>query len=135
MSPHTTRVLLVEDTDALRHYYARVLRFHGFQVSEACHGLEALERLDDHEPDLVLTDIMMPVLDGIELIRRIRSKGGLPVVAVTGSGAEVERRARDAGADDVLAKPVQLDELLGKLTAYQDGAGQGCLEGRSSRTL
>jgi two-component system response regulator MprA len=128
MAPHTTRVLLVEDTDALRHYYSRVLRFQGFEVREACNGLEALDRLHDEEPDLVLTDIMMPVLDGLELIRRIRSMGELPVVAVTGSGAEVERQARDAGADDVLAKPVQLDALLGTLAHFQDGVGRGCVD-------
>src|SRR5262245_55523997 len=101
------RVLLVEDTKPLRNYFSRVLRFHGCEVSEASNGQEALDRLPQQDPDLVLTDIMMPVLDGIELIRRIRSNPAMrqtPVVAVTGSGAEIERQAREAGAADVLAK-------------------------------
>jgi len=116
------QVLLVEDTDDLRTLYSRVLRRQGFQVSEARNGQEALNRLRDQEPDLVLTDIMMPLLDGIELIRRIRSTPtthAMPVVALTGGGNEIEQQARDAGAIDVLAKPVELPDLLERLAPFQ----------------
>jgi len=116
------QVLLVEDTDDLRTLYSRVLRRQGFQVCEACNGQEALSRLRDQEPDLVLTDIMMPLLDGIELIRRIRSTPTMhrmPVVALTGGGNEIERQAREAGAIDVLAKPVELPDLLERLAPFQ----------------
>jgi len=136
MSPSPLRVLLVEDTDDLRVLYSRVLRRQGFQVSEACNGLEALSRLDDLNPDLVLTDIMMPVLDGIELIRRIRSIPELeetPVVAITGSGNEIEQRARDAGAVDVLAKPLKLPELLERLAPYQPSGRRGWRRGSGDR--
>jgi len=113
-----TRILLVEDTDDLRTLYSRFLRFHGYEVCEAANGQEALSRLQGQEHDLVLTDVMMPVLDGIELIRHIRSTPsmkGLPVMAVTASGSDLERQAREAGAVDVLAKPVEFPVLLERI--------------------
>jgi chemosensory pili system protein ChpA (sensor histidine kinase/response regulator) len=122
MPSSAPRVLLVEDTDELRRLYSRVLQRHGFEVREASNGEEALARLGEQEPDLVLTDIMMPVLDGIELIRQIRANPAMdrmPVVAVTASAAgEIEQLARDVGAMDVLFKPVELPALLSCVAAY-----------------
>src|SRR4051812_18505440 len=66
------RVLLVEDAPFLRYAFGRLLRLHGFEVLEANDGLDALEHVNDFQPDLVVTDLMMPVMDGVELIRRLR---------------------------------------------------------------
>src|SRR5437660_240499 len=96
------RILLVEDTDALRHLFARMLRAYGFEVREATDGLAALDCLAEFRPELVLTDLMMPGLDGIGLIRQLRARPeweSIPVVAMTAvASPEAEREARCAGA-------------------------------------
>jgi CheY-like chemotaxis protein len=116
------RVLLVEDSDSLRRLFARVLMARGYEVHEAADGLEALGCLHRFVPDLVLTDLMMPGLDGFELIRRVRTMPDLaevPVVAMTaGASSEAEREARLGGASDYLAKPIDAHALLNRLGRY-----------------
>jgi CheY-like chemotaxis protein len=120
-SANKTRVLLVEDAPFLRYAFGRLLRMHGFEVCEATDGSEALKAVADFHPQLVLTDLMMPVMDGVELIRRLHdepSTATLPVVAITADATEqAERQARDAGAVDVITKPIDLPSLLGRLRA------------------
>src|SRR3990170_38998 len=98
----TPRVLLVEDTPFPRYAFGRLLRLHGFDVCEANDGREALDCIADFHPELILTDLVMPVMNGIELIRALRSDpktADLPVVAFTADPTErVEREARQAGA-------------------------------------
>ena len=116
------RVLLVEDSNSLRHLFARVLMTQGIEVHEAADGLEALDSLPRFMPDVVLTDLMRPGLDGLGLIRRLRAMPGLaevPVVAMTASASpEVERAARLAGAADFLAKPIDSHALLACIGHY-----------------
>src|SRR3954471_11053346 len=104
------RVLLVEDAPFLRYAFGRLLRLHGYEVMEANDGREALDCLDRFRPDLVLTDLMMPVMDGVELIRELRANpetAGIPIVAITADATSMsESRARAAGADDFIAKPI-----------------------------
>jgi CheY-like chemotaxis protein len=113
------RVLLVEDAPFLRYAFGRLLRLHGFEVREANDGREALDCVGGFRPQLVLTDLMMPVMDGVELIRRLHDDPAtteLPVVAITADSTEVaERQAREAGAVDVITKPIDLPALLGRL--------------------
>jgi CheY-like chemotaxis protein len=113
------RVLLVEDAPFLRYAFGRLLRMHGFDVREANDGREALASVSSFHPQLVLTDLMMPVMDGVELIRRLRDEpetAGLPVVAITADATEqAERQAREAGAIDVITKPIDLPALLERL--------------------
>jgi CheY-like chemotaxis protein len=115
----TVRVLLVEDAPFLRYAFGRLLRMHGFDVREATDGSEALECVSNFRPQLVLTDLMMPVMDGVELIRRLHENpdtSDLPVVAITADSTELaERQAREAGAVDVITKPIDLPALLGRL--------------------
>lgn len=119
ISSQSLRVLLVEDAPFLRYAFGRLLRLHGFDVREVNHGREALDCLGEFRPQLVLTDLMMPVMDGVELIRRLHDDPAtteLPVVAITADASEnVERQARDAGAVDVITKPIDLPALLGRL--------------------
>jgi CheY-like chemotaxis protein len=114
-----TRVLLVEDAPFLRYAFGRLLRMHGFEVCEATDGSEALRAVPEFHPQLVLTDLMMPVMDGVELIRRLHGEpqtADLPVVAITADATDqAERQARDAGAVDVITKPIDLPSLLGRL--------------------
>lgn len=113
------RVLLVEDAPFLRYAFARLLRIEGFDVKEVNDGQEALDGLAEFRPDLVLTDLMMPVMGGIELITRIRADSefaAVPIVAITADVTDqAARRALQAGAVDVINKPIDLSALLDRL--------------------
>lgn len=117
------RVLLVEDAPFLRYAFGRLLRMHGFEVMEANDGREALEMIAEFQPHLVLTDLMMPVMDGVELIQRLHDDpetADIPVVAITADATEqAERKARQAGAVDFITKPIDLPALLDRLRALQ----------------
>jgi len=116
-------VLLVEDTDFLRYAFGRLLRMYGFDVREATDGQAALACLEEFQPQLVLTDLMMPAMSGVELIRRLRAvpeTADLPVVAITADATDqTERQARAAGAVDVIHKPIDLPSLLDRLEALK----------------
>jgi CheY-like chemotaxis protein len=113
------RVLVVEDCCDLRHRFARVLRRAGFRVYEASNGREALACLAGIKPDVILTDVMMPEMDGIELIRHLRSRpstAAIPVVAMTAAATDQAKRdARRLGAADVLKKPIDSQTLLDRI--------------------
>src|SRR5689334_21746806 len=115
------RVLLVEDAPFLRYAFGRLLRMHGFEVMEANDGREALECVESFHPQLVVTDLMMPVMDGVELIQRLRADpktADLPVLAITADASEqAEAKAREAGAVDFVTKPIDLPTLLDRLRA------------------
>lgn len=117
------RVLLVEDAPFLRYAFGRLLRMHGFDVREANDGREALDCLAGFRPQLVLTDLMMPVMDGVELIRRLHDSpetAGVPIVAITADATEqANQQARQAGAIDVITKPIDLPALLRRLQDLQ----------------
>jgi len=118
------RVLLVEDAPFLRYAFGRLLRMHGFEVMEANDGREALECVSTFHPQLIVTDLMMPVMDGVELIQRLRADpktAGLPVLAITADASEhTEAKAREAGAVDFVTKPIDLPTLLSRLRAMHD---------------
>lgn len=113
------RILLVEDSSDLRHLFARILKGNGFEVCEAANGREALDCLSGFEPELVLTDLMMPDVDGYELIRRLRAMptmAGVPIVAMTADATNrADREARRAGAADLLLKPFDFRAMLDRL--------------------
>lgn len=110
------RLLLVEDSSDLRYLYARLLKRQGYEVCAAANGQEALDLLVSFGPDIVLTDLMMPHLDGFELIRHLRAMpewDEVPVVAMTAApSGEVEYEALRMGASDVLIKPIDVQMLL-----------------------
>lgn len=118
---NATRVLLVEDAPFLRYAFGRLLRLHGFDVMEANDGREALACVSTFRPQLIVTDLIMPVMDGVELIERLRADpetADVPVVAITAEVTEqAEQRARRAGVDDFLTKPIDLPILLDRLRA------------------
>lgn len=120
----TRRVLLVEDAPFLRYAFSRLLRMQGYDVREANDGQEALDCLEGYRPHLVLTDLMMPVMGGVELIAHIRANPDLanvPVVAITADATEqAEQMARKAGAIDVITKPIDLPALLDRLKSLFD---------------
>ncbi|QKT06442.1 response regulator transcription factor [Gordonia sp. X0973] len=113
------RILVVDDDRAVRESLRRSLTFNGYTVDTAGDGLEALEKVVAARPDLLLLDVMMPRMDGLEVCRRLRSAGDdLPILVLTARDSVSERVAGlDAGADDYLAKPFALEELLARLRA------------------
>ncbi len=117
------RVLLVEDAPFLRYAFGRLLRLHGYEVREANDGREALECLAQFRPQLIMTDLLMPVMDGVELIRQLRANpltADVPVVAITADAtSKAEALAREAGAVDFITKPIDLPALLDRLRALQ----------------
>ncbi|BAJ30142.1 MULTISPECIES: response regulator transcription factor [Kitasatospora] len=113
------RVLVVDDEPALRDALESSLAFEGYQVATATDGYEALAAVERDRPDLVLLDIMMPRMDGLTAVRRMRSRGDtVPVLMLTARDAVGDRvTGLDVGADDYLAKPFELDELLARVRA------------------
>jgi CheY-like chemotaxis protein len=101
-------ILVVDDDDDIRSVLRQVLREEGFSVREARNGLEALERIGEEEPDLVLLDLLMPVMDGQGVIDMLRSaQRDLPIVVFTASGVAV-----NGIVTAYLQKPLSLDRLL-----------------------
>ena len=111
--------MIADDEDAVCESLSRTLRFEGYSVAIAKDGQAALDVVRDREPDGVILDVTMPVLDGLETCRRLRAGGNLvPVLMLTARGDVTARVAGlDAGADDYLAKPFSLQELLARVRA------------------
>jgi len=113
-----TRVLVVDDESPLREFVRRNLEVRGYRVSTASNGLEALAAFHHQPFDLVILDLMMPNLDGLETTRRIREKSLVPIVILTALGEEQDKvRAFEQGADDYLTKPFGVEELLARVRA------------------
>ncbi|GMQ92823.1 MAG: response regulator transcription factor [Acidimicrobiia bacterium] len=119
MSDPESSILVVEDDPAVREALERALGFEGYEIETARDGAIALSMLRDHTYDLIVLDVMMPHLDGLETCRRIRAGGDdVPVLMLTAATAVDDRvEGLDAGADDYVAKPFALDELLARIRA------------------
>jgi two-component system, OmpR family, response regulator MprA len=115
----TPRVLVVDDEPALRDALKRALRQQSYEVDVAANGHEAIDRLGQESPDLIVLDILMPGIDGLEVCRFLRRIGNrTPILMLTAKDAVADRVAGlDAGADDYLVKPFALDELLARVRA------------------
>src|ERR671916_687537 len=112
------RVLLVEDDDEIASALRRSLRLEGYDVRVAGDGVTALDEAGVFAPDAVVLDLGLPRLDGVEVCRRLRSDGDVPILVLTARDA-VESRVEglDSGADDYLVKPFERQELLARLRA------------------
>jgi DNA-binding response OmpR family regulator len=112
------RVLVVEDDDAIAQVLQRSLRMEGYEVRVAEDGVEALDEAHGFLPDLVILDLGLPRLDGIEVAKKLRETDDVPILVLTARDA-VESRVEglDSGADDYLVKPFERQELLARLRA------------------
>jgi two-component system KDP operon response regulator KdpE len=111
-------VLVVDDEKTIRDFVQKNLEVRGFRVNVASHGIEALEIFNVQNIDLVILDIMMPHMDGLETTRQIRKISTVPIIILTALGEETDKvRAFDIGADDYLTKPFGVVELLARVKA------------------
>jgi two-component system KDP operon response regulator KdpE len=110
------KVLLVEDEDPMRRFLRPALAAQGYQVIEATTGAEGLRLASSHNPDLVMLDLGLPDVDGIEVTRSLREWTRAPIIIISARGQELDKvQALDAGADDYLTKPFGLQELLARI--------------------
>ena len=111
------KILVVDDEQAVRESLRRSLRFTGYEVLTANDGLEAVETVRAENPELLILDVMMPNMDGLEVCRTLRSEGwDRPILVLTARDGVSDRVAGlDAGADDYLPKPFALEELLARV--------------------
>jgi two-component system response regulator MprA len=119
MTPDAVRALVVDDDPELRAALTRALRLDGYDVTAVSNGLKALEAMPEVAPDVVVLDLMMPFVGGLEVCRRLRAKGDRTPILVLTARDEVGDRVAglDAGADDYLVKPFALEELRARLRA------------------
>ena len=124
MTDTPTRVLVVEDDPTVAEVVTRYLEREGFAVESVGDGNEALASADAQVPDLVVLDIMLPGLDGLEVCRRLRSRAPIPVVMLTARGSEEDRvLGLELGADDYVSKPFSPRELTARVKAVLRRAG------------
>jgi DNA-binding response OmpR family regulator len=117
-SNNGVRILVVEDEESIRDFVEMGLKYEGFDVALTENGLAALEAFDRQRPDLVILDLNLPGMDGLDVCRQVRRRGDVPIIMLT-ARAEVDERVEglEAGADDYIPKPFKFKELLARVRA------------------
>lgn len=116
MAPHDTTALLIEDEVEIRRFLRTTLPAHGYRLHEATTGADGLAQAKSRNPDIILLDLGLPDMDGVELIRHIRGWAAVPILVLSARDQEqVKVAALDLGADDYVTKPFGIDELLARM--------------------
>lgn len=115
-----TQILVVEDDAPVRNLITTTLKTHEYKYHTAENGESAIMEASSHNPDIVLLDLGLPDIDGVEVIRRIRSWSNMPIIVISARSEDSDKiEALDAGADDYLTKPFSIEELLARLRVTQ----------------
>jgi DNA-binding response OmpR family regulator len=118
MSDRPTRILLVDDEQSIQTLLSYPLRRDGYEVVQATDGREALERFEERPFDLVVLDVMLPQLDGLEVCRRLRSRSAVPIIMLTAKSEEIDKVVGlEIGADDYITKPFSMREFRSRVKA------------------
>lgn len=113
-------ILVVEDDKSVRNLIVTTLKTHGYRYTEAPTGVEAIVQASSHNPDVVLLDLGLPDMEGVEVIQRIRGWSNVPIIVISARSEDSDKiAALDAGADDYLTKPFSVEELMARLRATQ----------------
>ncbi|MHB0970740.1 MAG: response regulator transcription factor [Thermoanaerobaculia bacterium] len=121
---HDARVLVVEDDEAIRRSIVAQLRGEGYETVEAENGKEGLAAVRSERPDVIVTDLAMPVMDGFTFVTTVRKTATTPIIVLSVRAGESDRvRALDLGADDFVAKPFSIAELLARVRAQLRRSG------------
>lgn len=115
------KVLIVEDVADVRAMMKIMIEMYGYEAITADDGYEAIEMVKDSDPDIILMDLMMPVLDGVmatSIIRNIEGKNEIPIIALTAYHDIYQKKAMEAGCDAVITKPLNLNKLQPLLNHY-----------------
>jgi two-component system KDP operon response regulator KdpE len=116
MNDERLRILVVDDEQAIRRFLRTALGAHDYRVYEAANGQEALEEMVAHRPDIVIVDLGLPDMDGIEVIRRLREWSEIPIIVLSVRDQDQDKiGALDIGADDYLTKPFSIGELMARM--------------------
>jgi DNA-binding response OmpR family regulator len=120
-----TRVLVVDDDPTVREVVVSYLKAEGYDVSDAADGASALAGIEQERPDLIVLDVMLPGVDGLEVCRRVRAVSQVPIIMLTALGAEADRVVGlELGADDYLTKPFSPRELVLRVSSILRRAGE-----------
>ncbi|MEG1478516.1 MAG: response regulator transcription factor [Clostridiales bacterium] len=124
------KILIVEDEENIARFVELELKYEGYEVEKAYDGRVGFEMIKEHDYDLILLDIMLPTLNGMEILRRMRQFSQTPVIMVTARDTVVDKvSGLDGGADDYITKPFAIEELLARIRAVlrirENGSGSG----------
>ena len=112
------KILVIEDDKGITDYLIPELKHEGFETVTANTGRQGIEMFQNEKPDLILLDVMLPELNGIEVLRRIREVSNVPIILETARGETIDKiNGLNAGADDYIAKPFEIEELIARINA------------------
>lgn len=112
------KILIIEDDKGISDFIVAELEHEGYETVLATTGREGLEKANSENPDLILLDVMLPEMNGLEVLRRVRQKSRVPVILETARGETIDKiNGLNEGADDYIAKPFEIEELLARINA------------------
>ena len=117
-------ILIADDDEQILDFLRPKLKGSGYDVLTASNGIEALEQVKAQEPDLLVLDLVMPQMDGLETLKELRNFSAIPVIVLSARGADTDKiKGFELGADDYLSKPFNPDELIGRIEAVRRRLG------------